>query len=493
MLDADADPRPSVLSESLRAFGYDLSTAIADLIDNSLAVSASEVWVDFHWAAGASVIVVTDNGDGMSSEGLLEAMRLGSKHPLVKRSGNDLGRFGLGLKTASFSQCRRLTVRSQRADDKPVTMCWDLDYVAKVDAWKVLLSASESTEPHFERLGALRAGTAVVWEKLDRLVDSAGEVDSDVDQDEFLRMADSVTRHLSVAFHRYIEETSVAISVNGRRVEPWDPFLSAELATQVLPAVTLGSGDEAVVVEPFILPHHSKVSKARYALAAGPRGWVAHQGFYVYRNRRLLLSGGWLGLGWPKDEHHKLARIRVDFPTSSDHLWSIDVTKSKASAPRQLRSQLKQVAERTRTLARRVFTFRGANVTSGGGPTSVALWSLSAKHDRVSYILNRHHPLVQSSLAACTNPGALSALLRLVEETVPLPHIAITSSEKPETLRGPFEGAAVSEIENVLGETIRALVAVGISRADAIASVAGTWPFTLFPDILERLSGGSVE
>ena len=142
-----AEPHAASMSESLRAFGYELPSAIADLVDNSIFAEARNVWVDFHWNGAQSTICVTDDGHGMDEAVLVDAMRLGSRNPLESRHPRDLGRYGLGLKTASFSQCRRLIVRSRAADGEEVTRCWDLDFVAARNRWLLLREVDASTEP----------------------------------------------------------------------------------------------------------------------------------------------------------------------------------------------------------------------------------------------------------------------------------------------------------------------------------------------------------
>ncbi len=133
-----ATPRPGALIESLRSIGYDLPTAVADIIDNSLTASARQVDIVFHWAGANSWICILDDGIGMPDRKLFEAMRPGSQNPLQTRSSNDLGRFGLGLKTASFSQARRLTVITKTTRGSIAVREWDLDYVEREDEWRLL-------------------------------------------------------------------------------------------------------------------------------------------------------------------------------------------------------------------------------------------------------------------------------------------------------------------------------------------------------------------
>src|SRR5205823_5628093 len=173
-------------------------------------------------------------------------------------------------------------------------------------------NADSTAEPNFRRLSELRHGTAVLWQKLDRLV--AGQsANNDKQHQLFLHRTENVRQHLGMVFHRIMtERRAVDLFVNGRIIPPWDPFLVHEAATQTLPATRLKLRHSVVEIQPFVLPHHSKIAKSTYDAAAGPRGWNAHQGFYIYRNRRLLVAGDWLGFGWTKEEHYKLARIRVD-------------------------------------------------------------------------------------------------------------------------------------------------------------------------------------
>ncbi|MEO5716397.1 MAG: ATP-binding protein [Luteolibacter sp.] len=488
-LDYDiAEPNAASLAESLRAFSYDLPTAIADLVDNSITAQAGRIWIDFHWDGADSVIVITDDGNGMAEEKLVAAMRPGSQNPLDRREPHDLGRFGLGLKTASFSQCRRVTVRSRNSGRKWATRCWDHDHIAQVNAWQLLRSGNVASEPYFGRLGKLKRGTAVVWQNLDRLV--AGQrTDNERAQQIFLQRADAVRRHLAMVFHQLMSgKDGVAILLNDREVEPWDPFLVREPATQTLPESKLSLRGETVHVQPFILPHHSKLSKSKHEAAAGSNGWNAHQGFYVYRNRRLLVAGEWLGFGWAKEEHYKLARIRIEIPNELDHDWGIDVTKSRARPPVSLRDELRRIGERSRSEAKRVYSHRGAKLTPKADEERVLLWEPLAKHDKTFYRLNRQHPLLKQALDKSSDRQVLGALLRLIEETVPYPHISINNSEKPNSLPGPFEHAPETQVREVMKEAFESLVATGYGRKEAADRLRTIWPFELFPAVLQSLA-----
>jgi hypothetical protein len=241
-------------------------------------------------------------------------------------------------------------------------------------------------------------------------------------------------------------------------------------------------------VKPFVLPHHSKLSKQRLQAAQGPRGWNAHQGFFVYRAGRLLVPGDWLGLGCAREEHHKLARIRLEIPNDLDHEWAIDVTKSRAVPPPALRDELRSIAELTRNAARRVYTFRGAKLTPAADAERRFLWVPIAKHDNVSYRLDREHPLLKQALATTGDRASLATLLRLIEETVPTAHITIQNTQHPTSLRGPFEGATDTDVRDVMMQALRTLTDSGYTRTEALTRLRTLWPFELFPALLEALA-----
>jgi hypothetical protein len=190
-----AEPRADAMIHSLRAFGYDLATALADLIDNSITAGAKNIWLHFHWNGERSTISLFDDGAGMTEQTLLDAMRPGSATPLAERSQDDLGRFGLGLKTASFSQAKRLTVVTKQAGGRAVR-CWDLDYVTECQDWRLLRSGSADCDAKIiPTLDKLSSGTAVFWEAMDRLTPLGTDVNNSKAQDQFYQRVDRVKAH----------------------------------------------------------------------------------------------------------------------------------------------------------------------------------------------------------------------------------------------------------------------------------------------------------
>lgn len=480
-----ANPGATELFESLRAFGYDLPTALADVLDNSISANAKNIWIDLHWTGRNSRILIRDDGQGMNEARLIDAMRPGSASPLTPREPQDLGRFGLGLKTASISQCRCLTVLTKSTGGVPAVRRWDLDYIAstRTGEWRLLKGEGLLSEDDAALLADQTSGTVLFWDRLDVLVGDV-EADDETAQRHFRERAEAVRDHLAMVFHRFLKgRGAVKLHLNGRRIEPWDPFMEDSEAVEPLPEDTLGRGAEQVQVKAFILPHHSRITAEEHSAAAGPRGWNDHQGFYIYRNRRLLVAGDWLGLGMQKEEHFKLARIRIDLPSTADLIWQIDVKKSRARPPATLRRDLLRIARAARGRASSIYRHRGKVIQRTLGDGRAFLWKHLTKHGRTFYKINREHPLVEKVLSTATAKGPLRALLSLVEETVPAPLIVVKNAEAPDTLAQPFEGSP-AELRRAMDETFEALVESGSSRGEAATSLLAMEPFNLFPDLV---------
>lgn len=485
-----APPRASTMIEALRGLGYSTATALADIIDNSISAGAASVALDFTWAGEGSNVSILDDGYGMDERELDSAMRLGERSPLDARAPSDLGRFGLGLKTASFSQCRRLTVASIR-DSRMNCLRWDLDVLASSpdDGWYLLEGPAEGSECLLKPLIAAGRGTLVVWERLDRIVTS------DFNEQDFLDLTDGVERHLSMVFHRYLDggRPDLRLAINCRPVAPWDPFLRDHPATWSSPVERLRSDACMVEVQCHVLPHKDHLTSQQEQAAAGPHGWTAQQGFYVYRNRRLLLAGSWLGLGqgrsWTKEEAHRLARLRLDIPNAADAEWKIDIRKSTASPPVGLRAHLSKLAEETRARARRVFAHRGQPVAVGGRRPVAQAWRAEHTAGGIRYRIDHQHPAVRAVLDEAGDlAAAIRAMLRVIEETVPVQRIWLDTTEGRETPRTNFAGEPPLEVRTVLMVMYRNLVLrKGVSPQLAREQLLHTEPFNNHPDLVASL------
>jgi hypothetical protein len=476
--------------EALRGLGYSTSTALADIVDNSIAAEARHIEITFKWSGERSHVSILDDGKGMDAGELDTAMRLGVRNPLEERAAQDLGRFGLGLKTASFSQCRRLTVASIR-DGELNCLHWDLDILAASEdgGWHLLEGPALDSKQLLGPLESAGQGTLVLWENLDRIVTRGfGEQD-------FLDLVDAVERHLSMVFHRYLEgaRSALTLSLNGRVVTPWDPFLESHPATWTSPLARLPSVGGTVEVQCHVLPHKDHLTMGQELTAAGPHGWTAQQGFYVYRNRRLLLAGSWLGLGqgrsWTKEEAHRLARIRLDITNLADADWKIDIRKSTASPPVALRATLTRIAEDTRSRARRVFAHRGVPHSPKGNDPVLQAWRVEQSNAGLRYRIDRAHPAVQAVLDdGNISRATIEAMIRVIEETVPVQRIWLDTAEARETPRTGFAGQPTTEVRAVLMVMYRNLVLrKGVPPELARKKLLYTEPFNNHPDLVLAL------
>ncbi|WP_409028527.1 ATP-binding protein [Janthinobacterium sp. SUN098] len=486
-----APPRAMAMLESLRGLGYSTAAALADIIDNSISADAEEVRIDFTWDGPSSRVTILDDGRGMDDAELESAMRLGDKNPLDARSAHDLGRFGMGLKTSSLSQCRRLTVAAVKGG---VTSClrWDLDELAAnpEGGWLLFEGSAHGSKPFLAGLKGNKTGTLILWETMDRVVTSG------YTSDDFHDLIDNVESHLAMVFHRLMQgpRPKLKLFLNGRLVSPWDPFMLGHPAKPWTSPTTNHTTSYGIVsVQCHVLPHRDKLTAAEFESNAGPGGWTAQQGFYVYRNERLLVAGGWLGLGnsraWNREEAHRLARIRLDIPNTADADWKIDVRKSTARPPVSLRPWLMLLAENTRERARRVFAYRGTPAPAKGNIPIEQAWRVERVKAGMRYRIEETHPSVAAVLeSAGTLAPLIKSMLRVIEETVPVQRIWLDTAENKETPRTSFEGEPNSAVIEVAGVLFNDLIErKGLSVEDARRSMARTEPFQKYPALVAKL------
>jgi hypothetical protein len=308
-----------------------------------------------------------------------------------------------------------------------------------------------------------------------------------------------------MTFHRFISgdtvrsDASLRIFVNGSSPEhelrPWDPFVRAHPATQRSPVEVIGDGRHEVRVQGFVLPHRDRLTEDEGRRAGGPKGWTAQQGFYVYRNDRILVAGDWLRLGrgrmLQKEEHYRLARLSIDISNSQDFEWELDVKKSSGRPPVMIRERLTDLAETTRKRAREVFFHRSVHGGRPGGETPPPLqkaWIASQRKGRNVYKINRNHPVVSEVLRRLGPLAAdVDVLLRIVEETVPVERIWLDTSEAPGEHAGPYEGMDDALVAADLRKAFQLLRTAGVSVAAAIGQLRALEPFNRYPDLVARL------
>lgn len=471
-------PSPSDLIESIRGFGYTLHSALADLIDNSLAASSQRVRIEIETTSQSPYIAVIDDGQGMDLARLVEAMRMGTVGPLASRGVSDLGRFGLGLKTASLSQGRSLTVITKVSKVGGISIRrWDLDHVRAVSDWQLMDEPTPTAKRFIQMIETQYSGTALVIEKLDRTSLFEG---SHSGQNKHLAQAlNAVRLHLGMVFHRFITEDGLDLSLGPTQIQAWDPFLHGQ--SQQLPREILTYRGKRIVIDPYVLPHHSKLSDDQHAAASGPRGWNKHQGFYVYRCRRLIVPGTWLNLDLRQEEHLKLARIRLDLPNTMDAEWQLNVMKSQVTAPAALQDDFRRIAAEVRSKASAVYRVRGNREAPEDSLPSKPLWKREQRRTGVRYLVDRSHPVLRALLhSGCTHEKLLSEAISLIEGTVP---VAAMLQEPARAIDGSVRAEAPADIQTLVNIVIHAeqfYIRTGKSLAEARELVLSCEPLCRF-------------
>lgn len=472
-------PVAPLLMQSLRAVGYTVNAAFADLIDNSIAAGARSVAIDFDAAAGGYVATI-DDGRGIDEATLVAAMRFGSRDPREDRSATDLGRFGLGLKTASLSQCRRFTVASVHAGMLSLAR-WDLDECERRRTWWLERPpASDLPRGIVDSLMAKGTGTAVVWERLDRLP-AGGDAARAFD-----RIMDEAADHLALTFHRFLDGEVVGtfeITLNGRPLPRLDPFLAGHARGQALHAETFEVEGYPVSVSPFVLPFPSRLKPGEVERAGGRDTLKSGHGFYVYRGGRLVVPGGWFRIV-PADELVRLARVRVDVPVALDHIWKVDIRKATAEPPPALRPHLRRIIGDVTARSRRVYTHKGTPRYDGD---RVPLWRRRDSRDGAAcWVVNREHPAVAAALAGHRSEVDVERLLRLVEEAVPAHEIHLhISNDLP--VAEP-EALAYDELRALAERMVAAFADQPSVVGSLLARLPVTDPFSRDPDTARRIA-----
>ena len=413
-------PNANSLIMSMRSLGYSFNNAIADIIDNSISAKATKIDIICNWDNQDPFVEIKDNGIGMTSEELEEAMRLGSKSPLHEREKEDLGRFGLGLKTASFSQSKKLIVKTKQ-DEKTFQAIWDLDLVERENKWFLDIEKLECKDELETN------GTTIRWEKIDTLE----KKDKKNSQEYFESVTDQLIKHISLVFHRYISGdygNKIIFSVNGNVCISADPFFK-EKSTNQPPEII---ANKCKVIS-YALPHHTKCSSEEWEYHAGEEGYLANQGFYLYRNGRLICKATWFGLA-RKLEMRKLCRISIDIDNSSDAEWQLDVKKSTATPPQQIRGRLRDLIDAFSRPAIKKITKRAKALIS---KDKFPIWERFVSSDRqIIYKINKEYPSIKFLLNSLSDDLAdeTEKIIALIEKLIPLQLISSDYAENPKNL-----------------------------------------------------------
>ncbi|MEG0834816.1 MAG: ATP-binding protein [Christensenellaceae bacterium] len=414
-------PDAPAMMWATRAIGYTTEAAVADLIDNSVTAEAGAIQIKFS-SFENGYISILDDGNGLTNAELKLAMKYGSANPLEERSDLDLGRFGLGLKTASLSQCRQLTVASKK-NNIVSAFRWDLDYVMYTAKDWTLLELEESDIldiPQIDKLTQQSEGTLILWRNLDKIC--AGQEDKE--EGLQIKVCD-VMDHLALTFHRYLQGEQglkkLSIICNGNELQPKDPFFVAKSTRMFAEPVTLKVKkgvteiQEQIIITPYILPFPDMLTQQEIDTLGGKDGLIKNQGFYIYRNKRLIVAADWFKLA-RKTDLTKLCRVRVDIPNSMDEEWTLDVKKSTAIPPSIIVQNLKRIISKILNKGKRTYRFRAKKETS----SNIKLWVAGETRNGVVYTINRNYPLIATLLRKMDDDKTLDIVLKLVEQNIPL-------------------------------------------------------------------------
>lgn len=429
-------PKASTLMGSLRSMGYSFESAVADVIDNSISAHAQNIRILFpSTPLDELAIGILDDGDGMKGDVLFEAMRYGSLSAEEERSEDDLGRFGMGMKSASLSQCRCLTVIS--FDGETLNgFKWDYNHILMTQDWMIQeLEKNEIDElPYIERLKKQDKGTLVLWQDFDVISNSSGgQVYSTL-----VELRSTLENTLALIYHRYLTGSGMQhlhIYINELGIKPQDPFLEQHPKTTVKKEIELdikdSNGIERIIkIRPFILPFATELREKDKQLIGGIENLRAKQGFYVYRNKRLIIWGTWFGMK-QRSELTKNTRIRVDIPNTLDDIWSIDIKKQQASIPKQILQRLKKAVDEALDFSVRQQTYRGR--TEKVNDKIDYIWDRKrGRNNTFFYLINRESNLFKFIREKMTEEdyNYLEILLTEIEKNLPIQQLYIDKSNE---------------------------------------------------------------
>jgi len=340
-------PNPARLIEGLRDTGYEFNTALADIVDNSIDANATQIDIMVEMDGDGDILIsVADNGCGMNDTTLLNGMTYGAAGEVDQKR---LGKFGLGLKTASTAFCRRLSVITRDSSESPlIKAIWDLDHVVKTEDWELLLDEPSSYESQlFSETANHSSGTLVTWEKVDRLTKEYQSQGGSYARKALEKFTSGFFQHASMVYQRFLDASdnrarNINMTLNRKSVQSWSPFCESESETTLvadkdLPVELNGKKLGSFHIRAFVLPRKEQFSSAEAAKKS--RLSNSMQGIYIYRENRLIHPADWLGM-LTKEPHFTLLRIEFSFNHGLDEAFQVDIKKSRIVLNEKLRDWL---------------------------------------------------------------------------------------------------------------------------------------------------------
>lgn len=442
----DHSPSPKSHIKTLMRIGYTLNSAVADVIDNSITAGAINIEVYSPPGMREPVISILDDGCGMELDELIANMRIGCKDPEDERMKGDLGRFGSGMKTASFSQARQLTVVTKKEGRPLVAARWDIDKVEKTDSWCLeIFLADEIAEIEGLSESFLEgSGTQIIWNKLNCL--EVGNHAQDHDAELAHRLAE-LKAYIALHFHRFMSGVDKRVfKLNNSVISPVDPFMIGEKGYQEGPSEKLRCKGGHIVIQTHVLPHFKNMDTERLEELGGADGIAQQQGLYIYREKRLISAGGWLGMA-RNSQLGALARVQVDIPTALDNDWSTDVKKASLQMPPRVKREIRKFLADPVKRSKRIHRYRGRQDVAN------YFWKVceDENSNTITYQIDSENDLLESLVKNCDRDEQrmLVEYLKQLAANLPINHIYEKMAERPRDVNQ--EAVDMTALEAMLG------------------------------------------
>lgn len=402
-------PSPNIIG-TLSHSGYKIDTSIADLLDNSIAHNAHNIDIIFNFN-DANIdnwsVEIIDDGDGMDSQTLSNAFIMGERSLKDKRDSSDHGRYSVGMKTASIAQANYLLVVSKMRNKTFTAKAMDMDYLNDTKKWKGYdFDGNEEyayvIEDH---------GTNVTWKKI-KFIDRT--LPYDLAKKDLYSKMDLVSNYLGMVFHRFIEDGSLTINIQGRKIKAWNPFFQSNLKTKKVDTYK----DEWITTNTYILPSKEELNEDEF-LEMSRGDSLSHQGFYVYRNRRMILAGGWLNLKNCKP-HQKLnsLRISIDFDSKLDEYFDVGFTKSTIDFPKNITDKLENIVKIGKQKASENLKQKARTHIKPGTTSKSEIWITKNTNNKTVCDINLSHPLIKEYTKGM-DPKNINKLFKLIAGSIP--------------------------------------------------------------------------
>ncbi|MEC4050118.1 ATP-binding protein [Flavobacterium sp. SUN046] len=463
-----ANPNPEFLIKSIAEQGYSLETALADLMDNSITANATRIEVLTKIDEEPFTLFLSDNGEGMSKESLKRNMQFPSKSPEETRESNDLGRFGLGLKTASFSQTRAFTVLSRKKGTEFFSgLTWDVKHLKNSGNWEIIINSEEEileileqynniSNDHQNSSNDFIPNTIVVWKglyKFENFLDVKNKQDALKEE-----ITNTTSEYLSIVFHKFMERRTnrLHIRINNTLVKPFNPFPTENSNLRALEPLQKEFGKDIVKIQGFVLPN-SSIQETKENL----NPWTPHnkslmdmEGLYIYRADRLILFGGWNGL-IKKMPRLQLGRLKIDIGNKVDHLFHLNVAKSQINIPHDLKNSFLRAIVDLKTEAQKEFFNHGLK-TFKQRPSehSTELFYKTATSKGVLLRINEEFPLLKSLKSSLNSKqkSELNFILKmssnLINKVRQVDNVEITGNEEK-------DGISIDDIIKSINELLK--------------------------------------